>query len=163
IGVLGFFGVFNKVLGGIAARPEGGESEPAAAAKETAATPTPPKPPAPAGADQPPREMFGAKHLLVMYKGSRTAPPNIERTKEEAKARATEAMKKAKDPKNKFEDLVKEYSDEPNAGARGGDLGTFPSGAMVVEFEVALKKLKVGETSDVVETGFGYHVILRTK
>src|SRR6185503_1977470 len=108
-------------------------------------TPTPPRPTLQPGADQQPREMFGAKHLLVMYKGSLRAPESITRTKEEAKTRATEAMKKAKDAKNKFEDLVKEYSDEPNAGARGGDLGKFPKGAMVPEFQAGLEKLKVGE------------------
>jgi hypothetical protein len=165
VGVLGFFGVFNKLLGGIAAKPAGGEAEKPVAAKVATATPTPvpPKPPAQPAAEQQPREMFGAKHLLVMYKASRRAPPNIERSKDEAKARATEAMKKAKDPKNKFEDLVKEYSDEPNAGARGGDLGKFPKGAMVPEFQTALEKIKVNEISEVVETPFGFHVILRTQ
>ncbi len=72
-------------------------------------------------------------------------------------------MKKAKDGKTKFEDVVKEYSDEPNAGARGGDLGRFPKGAMVPEFQAGLEKLKVGEISDLVETSFGFHVILRTQ
>lgn len=165
VGVLGFFGIFNKVLGGIAAKPIGGEANKAVAAKETTTprTPEPPKPPTPTQGEQQPREMFGAKHLLVMYKGGRRAPPNVERTKEEAKVRATEALKKAKDGKSKFEDLVKEYSDEPNAGARGGDLGKFPKGAMVPEFQAALEKIKVNEVSDVVETPFGFHVILRTQ
>jgi hypothetical protein len=163
IGVLGFFGIFNKVLGGIAAKPIGGEANKPVAAKEATPAPTPPKPPTPTQGEQQPREMFGAKHLLVMYKGGRRAPPNVERTKEEAKVRATEAQKKAKDGKTKFEDLVKEYSDEPNAGARGGDLGKFPKGAMVPEFQAALEKIKVNEISDVVETPFGYHVILRTQ
>lgn len=167
-GVLGFFGVFNKALAGIAAKPIGAatettqKEEPAKAPPPT--TPQPPRPgQPPPGADQAPKEMFGAKHLLVMYKGSRRAAPNVERSKEEAKTRAIEAQKKAKDPKNKFEDLVKEYSDEPGAGARGGDLGKFPKGAMVPEFQNALDKMKVGEISDIVETPFGYHVILRTQ
>jgi hypothetical protein len=166
IGVLGFFGVFNKVLAPLAAKPQGGHDTKTETAKHEA-TPPPkpatPMPPGPGGTAQAQREMFGAKHLLVMYKGSRRAPPNIERSKDEAKARATEAMKKAKDGKTKFEDLVKEYSDEPNAGARGGDLGTFPKGAMVPEFQNALEKIKPNEVSDVVETPFGFHVILRTK
>lgn len=166
IGVLGFFGVFNKVLGFMAAKPSGATTE---TATVPPATPKPgseqakPQQPMQPQQPQPPREMFGAKHLLVMYKGSKRAPANIERTKEEAKARATEAQKKAKEGKVKFEDLVKEYSDEPGAGARGGDLGRFPKGAMVPEFQAGLEKIKVNEISDVVETPFGFHVILRTQ
>ncbi len=173
IGVLGFFGVFNKPLAFLAAKPKDGSHTSTTKhedAHKGATAPPPatgrPNPHAGHGHDQPgqpPREMFGAKHLLVMYKGSRRAPPAVERSKEEAKTRATEAMKKAKAPGAKFEDLVKEYSDEPNAGARGGDLGKFPRGAMVPEFQTALDKMKVGEVSDLVETPFGYHVILRTQ
>lgn len=168
VGILGFFGVFNKVLGFLAATPAGVASETTTAQPASKPATQPDQPsrmqqPQPGQQPQPPREMFGAKHLLVMYKGGRRAPPNVERTKEEAKARAEEAAKKAKDPKNKFEDLVKEYSDEPGAGARGGDLGKFPKGAMVPEFQNALEKLKVNEVSGIVESPFGFHVILRTQ
>ncbi|WP_437679854.1 peptidylprolyl isomerase [Sorangium sp. So ce131] len=162
IGLLGFVGMFNKTpLARLAApvAPEPEETHVQAAA--TPATPAPP--PRPAASAQPPREMFGAKHLLVMYKGSRRAPPTIERTKDEAKARATEAMQKAKADPSKFADIVKEYSDEPGADRRGGDLGKFPKGAMVPEFQAGLEKIKVGEVSDLVETPFGFHVILRTQ
>jgi hypothetical protein len=161
LGILGFFGFFNKTpLSRLAApvAPEPDETP----AHEAAPSP-PPAPVRPAPTAQANREMFGAKHLLVMYKGGRRAPPNVERTKEEAKTRATEAMKKAKADPSKFADLVKEYSDEPGADKRGGDLGKFPKGAMVPEFQAGLEKIKVGEVSDVVETPFGFHVILRTQ
>ncbi len=164
VGLFGFFGAFNKPLAFLAAKPKG------------SAEPAPTSQPAPTGSSHvmPPRplpgeparpqqaDMFGAKHLLVMYKGSRRAPETITRTKDEAKARAGEALKKSKGT-TKFDELVKEYSDEPGAGARGGDLGKFPKGAMVPPFQAALEKLKVGEVSDLVETDFGYHVILRTQ
>lgn len=164
LGILGFFGVFNKTLGFLAAKPPAGTEQPASKPETNkgaeAAKPPPQQPPQQA---QPPREMFGAKHLLVMYKGSRRAPENVTRTKEEAKARAEDALKKAREKKAPFEELVKEYSDEMGAGARGGDLGKFPKGAMVPEFQAGLEKTKVGEVSDLVETPFGYHVILRTQ
>lgn len=164
LGILGFFGVFNKTLGFLAAKPAQGTEQPATKPETNKAAEAPKTPPQqPPQQAQPPREMFGAKHLLVMYKGGRRAPENITRTKEEAKARAEEALKKAKEKKAPFEDLVKEYSDEPGAGARGGDLGKFPKGAMVPEFQAGLEKIKVGEVSDLVETPFGYHVILRTQ
>jgi len=163
IGVLGFFGLFNKLLAPIAAHPAGHDEtlkvESTTVEPAKAPTPTPQQPQQP----QAPREMFAAKHLLVMYKGGRRAPETVTRTKDEAKARATEAQKKAKDGKSKFEDLVKEYSDEPRAGERGGDLGSFPKGSMVPEFQAGLEKIKVGEISDVVESPFGFHVILRTQ
>ncbi|XYI00805.1 peptidylprolyl isomerase [Sorangium sp. So ce1128] len=161
IGLLGFFGMFNKTPLARLAAPVAPEPEEHHAAASTPPTPAPT--PRPAQSAQAPREMFGAKHLLVMYKGSRRAPPTIERTKEEAQARATEAMKKAKADPSKFADLVKEYSDEPGADKRGGDLGKFPKGAMVPEFQAGLEKIKVGEVSDLVETPFGFHVILRTQ
>jgi hypothetical protein len=163
IGVLGFLGLFNNTpLARLAApvAPAPAEEKHAAAPEEKpVAPPAQPRP----GPTAQPREMFGAKHLLVMYKGSRRAPPNVERSKDEAKARAGEAMKKAKADPSKFADLVKEYSDEPGAAARGGDLGKFPKGAMVPEFQAGLDKIKVGEVSDLVETPFGFHVILRTQ
>jgi hypothetical protein len=166
VGVLGFFGMFNEKLAFLRAKPvhqETAATEPATTAKpmQPSTGPTPPRP-LPNQPEQA-RETFGAKHLLVMYKGSRRGPASITRSKEEAQARATEAAKKAKSGKAKFEDLVKEYSDEPGAGQRGGDLGNFPKGSMVPEFQAGLEKLKVGETSDVVESPFGFHVILRTK
>jgi protein-disulfide isomerase len=126
----------------------------------------PPKMPAPRPAavqDAGDKQYFGAKHLLVMYQGSRRATAGITRSKDEARARATEAMKKARKKGQRFEDLVSLYSDEPGAAARGGDLGKFPSGAMVPEFQAAVERTKVGEISEVVETPFGFHVILRTQ
>lgn len=164
VGVLGFFGAFTSALKPLVpGKPyvPAHEEPVAAAPPEPAPAPAPPAKKGPAGADD--AETFGAKHLLVMYKGSRRAPPTIERSKEDALARAKEALAKAKAPGAKFEDLVGEYSDEPGAGKRGGNLGNFKRGAMVKEFQDALDKMKVGDISDVVETPFGYHVIQRTK
>jgi len=59
-----------------------------------------------------------------------------------------------------FAKLAGEYSTEPGAGARGGDLGFFSRGQMVPEFENAAFSLEVGKISEPVKTEFGYHVIL---
>ena len=162
IGLLGFFGLFNKWLGFLAAPvpvdADAAHDAPTAQATAAASAPKPKPlkmPPAAKG------EFFGAKHILVMYKGSKRAPKNVTRTKDEAKTRAIEAGKRAKKG-DKFEELVKEYSDEPGAGARGGNLGRFRKGTMVPQFQAAVEKLKVGEVSEPVETPFGYHIIVRT-
>ena len=60
----------------------------------------------------------------------------------------------------KFSNVAREVSVCPS-GKRGGDLGTFTRGKMVRQFEVAAFALQKGQTSSVVRTKFGYHVIKR--
>ncbi len=57
-----------------------------------------------------------------------------------------------------FEELAKKYSADSSA-AKGGDLGWFPKGAMVPEFDKVAFSLKEGEISGIVKTNFGYHII----
>jgi peptidyl-prolyl cis-trans isomerase C len=60
-----------------------------------------------------------------------------------------------------FEDLAKKYSTD-SAAAKGGDLGWFGKGAMLPEFEKAAFALHEGETSGIVKTKFGYHIVKLT-
>ncbi|MBI2897383.1 MAG: peptidyl-prolyl cis-trans isomerase [Deltaproteobacteria bacterium] len=105
-------------------------------------------------------EEASAQHLLVQYQGARRAPPEITRNKEEARARAEQALKKARSGVP-FSKLVRDYSDEPNAAEREGSLGIFRHGRMVPEFDTAVFAMQVGDVSDIVETPFGFHVIKR--
>ena len=60
----------------------------------------------------------------------------------------------------KFANIAKEVSLCPS-GKRGGDLGIFTRGKMVKEFETSAFALQKGQTSAIVKTKFGYHIIKR--
>ncbi|MCW8836176.1 MAG: peptidylprolyl isomerase [Rhodospirillales bacterium] len=99
-----------------------------------------------------------ASHILLMYAGS--ARSSATRTKDEALS-AIEALKQKLDSGEDFADLARKNSDCPS-GSDGGNLGLFGRGAMVRAFEDAAFGLDVGAVSGVVETDFGYHLIMRT-
>jgi foldase protein PrsA len=61
-----------------------------------------------------------------------------------------------------FAALAREHSTDPGSGANGGDLNWFARGTMVGPFEEAVFALEIGELSEIVETDFGYHIILLT-
>lgn len=61
----------------------------------------------------------------------------------------------------KFEDLARANSIDATA-TRGGDIGYFRMGQLVPDFEKACLKLEVGQTSDIVRTQFGWHIIKLT-
>ena len=99
-------------------------------------------------------KLLSASHILVQF-------PSQAPTEDEKAA----ALKKAQDIRasiaedgSNFAETAAAQSDCPSK-QKGGDLGQFPVGAMVAEFEEALLKLKEGEISDPVETIFGYHII----
>lgn len=58
-----------------------------------------------------------------------------------------------------FSMLAALYSQDPGSARKGGELGFFPRGRMVAEFESAAFALKPGEVSPIIETQFGFHII----
>jgi peptidyl-prolyl cis-trans isomerase D len=58
-----------------------------------------------------------------------------------------------------FDKLAREHSKDPGSAANGGDLGWFGRNMMVKPFEEAAFGLKEGQTSDIVESDFGFHII----
>lgn len=88
-------------------------------------------------------ERWKASHILV-------------KTEEEAKSVLDDLSKG-----RSFEDVAREKSQDTSA-KRGGDIGYFAKGQMVPEFEEAAVKLEVGQTSGIVKSQFGYHIIKLT-
>lgn len=129
--------------------------EPHTVPTPTTATPAPPE-----SGRAPDR--VGARHVLIMHRGSERVPPTVTRTREEARTRAQEVLARAR-AGNDFAALARQYSDEPGAATSGGDLGVFGHGQMVPEFDRAAFALAPGAISDVIETSFGFHVIQRTR
>jgi len=58
-----------------------------------------------------------------------------------------------------FAALAKQYSEDDASKVNGGDLDYFGRGAMVKEFDEAAFALKPGETSGLVKSQFGFHII----
>ncbi len=77
----------------------------------------------------------------------------------EKQSTALEVLEKLKNGES-FAKMAEQYSLD-GTRKRGGDLGFFGRGVMVREFEEAAFRLNKGETSGLVKTQFGYHIIKR--
>lgn len=74
-----------------------------------------------------------------------------------ARKKATEALQQIKSGKD-FAEVVKKFSEDVTAAA-GGELGFISKGDTVPEFEAAIFGMNKGETSELVQTQFGFHII----
>jgi len=102
-------------------------------------------------------EEISASHILIMHEDSQRS--SATRSKEEALAQIKELKEKI-DGGGDFAEFAEAESDCPSS-SNGGSLGLFGRGQMVKPFEDAAFALDVDETSDIVETDFGYHLIHR--
>jgi peptidyl-prolyl cis-trans isomerase D len=98
------------------------------------------------------KEERKARHILIQ---TGTSPEN---SKEALMPRMEELQQKLNNGES-FEDLAREYSEDPGSAKQGGDLGWVATGEMVKPFEDVLFSMDKGEVSDVVETQFGLHLI----
>jgi peptidyl-prolyl cis-trans isomerase D len=97
-------------------------------------------------------ERVRIRHILIKTQG---------KPKEEApklKAKAEELLKQIKAGAD-FAELAKKNSEDPGSAEKGGELGFVTHGQMVPNFEKAAFALNQGETSGVVETEYGYHIL----
>jgi parvulin-like peptidyl-prolyl isomerase len=93
------------------------------------------------------KEKVHARHILV-------------KTEDEAKSIIDDLKAKQGDAlKTAFAEAAKKFSTGPS-GPKGGDLGSFPRGQMVPEFNDKVFSMTVGTiTTEPVKTQFGYHII----
>ena len=106
----------------------------------------------------PPDEVAGAI-IIVSYKGAPKALPNVKRSKEQARARAEEALREARGKDASFDAVLAEFSDDPGNRGRLGILtrGSCPVPAL----EDALFGMEVGQVSDLIESDFGFMIATR--
>ena len=98
-------------------------------------------------------ERVRASHILIGF------PENADdAVKEQARARALGVLIELNVGRD-FAALAKQFSDDPGSGPNGGDLGYFERGQMVGPFEEVAFSLAPAQTSDLVESLFGYHII----
>jgi peptidyl-prolyl cis-trans isomerase D len=95
-----------------------------------------------------------SSHILITVEPGASAE-----AKKEARAKAEQLLKQARQNPASFAELARKYSQDPGSAAKGGDLGMVPRGAMVKPFDDALFSMKPGEIAGPVETQFGYHII----
>jgi len=76
----------------------------------------------------------------------------------EAQHRAEDLLKQLKGGA-KLEDLAKKYSEDPGSAKQGGSLGWIGRGQTVPEFEKTAFSLPKGQTSDLVKSSYGFHII----
>ena len=98
-------------------------------------------------------ERVRASHILI-----RVAEGGDAAAKEQARTKAAEVLKELKAGRD-FAALAKEHSQDPGSAPSGGELGAFERGQMVGPFEEAAFSLPAGQTSELVETQFGFHII----
>ena len=95
-------------------------------------------------------EQIQASHILLSLEPDAT--DEVKKKKRSELQAVLEKIKKGDD----FAELARKHSDCPSK-EKGGDLGSFPRGTMVKDFENVAFNLKNDEVSDVVETQFGFH------
>ena len=106
-----------------------------------------------------------ADHILLTTVDTATGEALSDEAIAEKKALAEELAEKLKnytgdDLASYFAELADEYSEDP--GRASNPTGyTFTTGSMVQEFEDAAYALDEGAVSDIVESRFGYHILLR--
>ncbi len=99
------------------------------------------------------KDQVRVRHILIAVPQGADAA-----TDAKAKAKAEDLLKQIRGGAD-FAALAKANSDDPGSKAQGGELGFLQHGTTVPEFDKTAFSLPVGQTSDVIKTQFGYHIL----
>ena len=97
-------------------------------------------------------ERVKVRHILLQTTAK--SPDEVKKIK----AQAEDLLKQIKAGGN-FADLAKKYSQDPGSAQNGGDLGWVVRGQTVKNFENTAFSLSPGQTSDVITTEYGFHIL----
>jgi peptidyl-prolyl cis-trans isomerase D len=97
-------------------------------------------------------ERVRVRHILIKTQGK----PKADEPQLRAKA---EALLKQLKAGADFAELAKKNSEDTGSAQKGGELGWVTRGQMVPNFEKAAFSLKPGETSGIVDTEYGFHIV----
>lgn len=95
-------------------------------------------------------EEVRARHILLK--------PSPILSEDRAKAMLEQFLKQIRTGESKFEDLARQYSEDPGSAAKGGELGWAEPGIYVPEFAQTLNSLSTEQISEPFRTTHGWHI-----
>jgi peptidyl-prolyl cis-trans isomerase D len=103
-------------------------------------------------------EQVNVRHILIKTPLPGTDGKVDQKGVDAARAKAEDILKQLKAGGN-FADLAKKYSEDTASAKDGGSLGWIQRGRTVPEFEKVAFSLPKGQTSDLVQSSYGFHII----
>jgi peptidyl-prolyl cis-trans isomerase D len=103
-------------------------------------------------------EQVKVSHILIKTPLPAPGAKEDEKAVAAARAKAEDILKQLK-AGGDFAELAEKYSDDPGSAKSGGELGWIGRGRTVPEFEKAAFSLGKGQTSDLVKSSYGFHII----
>jgi peptidyl-prolyl cis-trans isomerase D len=103
-------------------------------------------------------EQVKVSHILIKTPLPTPGAKEDEKAIADARAKAEDVLKQVK-AGGDFAKLAEKYSDDPGSAKSGGELGWIGRGRTVPEFEKAAFSLGKGQTSDLVKSSYGFHII----
>ncbi len=103
-------------------------------------------------------ETVTVRHILIKTPAADANGKVDQKAVDAAKAKAEDVQKQLKGGAN-FGDLAKKYSDDPGSAKDGGLLPPLTKGRTVPEFEQAAFSTQPGQTTDIIRTSYGFHII----